>query len=78
MLKIKLQKKKQPINKKNKELYIIEDYSNYLITTNNDWFAGVSEEDRRHYCIQLDNELSGRMTADKYEKLSSPEKLELC
>mgnify|MGYP003627804949 FL=1 len=69
IVKNKITEKKQPINKKNKELYIIEDYSNYLITTNNDWFAGVSEEDRRHYCIQLDNELSGRMTAEKYEKL---------
>lgn len=69
VVKNKITEKKQPINKKNKELYIIEDYANYIITTNNDWFAGVSEEDRRHYCLELDNILSGRMTDEKYRKI---------
>ncbi len=69
IVKNKITEKKQPINKKNKELYIIDDYANYIITTNNDWFAGLTEEDRRHYCIQLNNLLSGRMTDEKYKML---------
>lgn len=69
VVKNKITEKKQPINKKNKELYIIDDFANYIITTNNDWFAGVSEEDRRHYCLELDNRLSGRMTDEKYEMI---------
>ena len=69
IVKNKITEKKQPINKKNKELYIIDDYANYIITTNNDWFAGLTEEDRRHYCIQLNNTLSGRMTDEKFKIL---------
>jgi len=69
VVKNKITEKKQPINKKNKELYIIDDFANYIITTNNDWFAGVSEEDRRHYCLELDNALSGRMTEEKHKKI---------
>jgi hypothetical protein len=64
MMKNKITESSQQINKKNKEIYSVDDYVNYIITTNNDWFAGVTEDDRRHYCLELDNKLSGRMTED--------------
>ena len=58
-VKNKVTEKKQYINKKNKEEYCVDDYSNYIITTNNDWFAGVDAGDRRHYCLELNNEYAG-------------------
>lgn len=64
VVKNKITETRQTINKKNKEAYKVDDYVNYIITTNNDWFAGVSEDDRRHYCIELNNKLSGRMTEE--------------
>ena len=64
VVKNKITETRQTINKKNKEAYKVNDYVNYIITTNNDWFAGVSEDDRRHYCIELNNKLSGRMTEE--------------
>ena len=65
VIKNKITEKRQTINKKNKENYMIDDYANYIITTNNDWFAGCTEDDRRHYCLQLDNRMAGRMTPEK-------------
>ncbi len=64
MMKNKITESSQQINKKNKEIYSVDDYVNYIITTNNEWFAGVTEDDRRHYCLELDNKLSGRMTEE--------------
>lgn len=61
VVKNKITERRQTINKKNKENYVIDDYANYIITTNNDWFAGTSEDDRRHYCLELHNKISGRM-----------------
>lgn len=61
VIKNKITEKRQTINKKNKEAYMIDCYANYIITTNNDWFAGTTEDDRRHYCLELDNRISGRM-----------------
>ena len=58
-VKNKVTEKRQYINKKNKEAYHVDDYSNYIITTNNDWFSGVDANDRRHYCLELDNEFAG-------------------
>lgn len=57
----------QTIEKKTLNTYNINDYCNYIITTNNDWFAGVDEEDRRYFCLELSNEYSGRTSA-KNEK----------
>ena len=62
VVKNKITEKRQTINKKNKENYTIDDYANYIITTNNDWFCGVTADDRRHYCLQLSSILCGRMT----------------
>ena len=62
MIKNKITEKSQIVNKKNKEAYTIDDYANYAITTNNDRFASASSpEDRRHYCIELDNRYAGLM-----------------
>ena len=57
----------QTIEKKSLNSYNINDYCNYIITTNNDWFAGVDEEDRRYFCLELSNEFSGRDTDKKAE-----------
>lgn len=65
IVKNKITESRQTINKKNKEMYNIDDYANYIITTNNDWFAGTTEDDRRHFCIELDNRMAGRMTPEK-------------
>jgi hypothetical protein len=65
VVKNKITETRQTINKKNKENYMIDDYANYIITTNNDWFAGTTEDDRRHYCLELDNRMAGRMTPEK-------------
>ena len=65
IIKNKITEERQTINKKNKEMYNIDDYANYIITTNNDWFAGTTEDDRRHFCIELDNRMAGRMTPEK-------------
>ncbi len=61
VIKNKITEKRQTINKKNKENYMVDCFANYIITTNNDWFAGTTEDDRRHYCLELNNKLSGRM-----------------
>lgn len=63
--------KKQYINKKNLDAYCVDDYANFIITTNNDRFASASSpEDRRHYCLELDNKYAGRATEEtkKYFK----------
>ena len=65
IIKNKITEKSQYINKKNKEGYMVDDYANYIITTNNDWFAGCTEDDRRHYCLALNNQFAGRSTAEK-------------
>ncbi len=65
VIKNKITEKNQTINKKNKEAYSIDCYANYIITTNNDWFAGTTEDDRRHYCLELDDSMAGRLTSDK-------------
>ena len=64
VIKNKITEKRQTINKKNKENYMVDCYANYIITTNNDWFAGTTEDDRRHYCLELNNRLSGRMNKE--------------
>ena len=70
IIKNKITEGTQTINKKNKENYVIDDFANYIITTNNDWFAGCTEDDRRHYCLELNNAKAGRTTkeSDEYFK----------
>jgi hypothetical protein len=65
VIKNKITEKNQTINKKNKEAYSIDCYANYIITTNNDWFAGTTEDDRRHYCLEVADAMAGRLTSDK-------------
>ena len=65
VMKNKITEGKQTINKKNKEAYTIECFANYIISTNNDWFAGTTEDDRRYYCQALSNKYAGRSTKAK-------------
>ncbi len=67
IVKNKITERRQTINKKNKENYVIDDYANYIITTNNDWFCGANEDTRRFYCLELNDFLSKRMTKEKNE-----------
>lgn len=67
MMKNKITERNQTINKKNKEAYMISCFANYIISTNNEWFAGTTEDDRRYFCLELDNTFSGRMTNEKNE-----------
>ncbi len=70
IMKNKITETKQTINKKNKESYIVDCYANYIISTNNDWFAGTTEDDRRHFCLECDNKWAGISSnaKDKYFK----------
>ena len=65
VIKNKITETRQTINKKNKENYIVDCYANYIITTNNEWFAGTTEDDRRHYCLECDNKYSGISSKEK-------------
>lgn len=67
VIKNKITETKQTINKKNKENYMVDCYANYIITTNNDWFAGTTEDDRRHFCLELDNRHASISTKEKDE-----------
>ena len=69
MMKSKITETKQTVRKLFKEAYTVDDYVNYIITTNNDWFAGVTEDDRRYYCLELVNKLSGRMTKETVKEV---------
>jgi hypothetical protein len=73
VIKNKVTETKQTINKKNKENYVIDCHANYIITTNNDWFAGTTEDDRRHYCLELDNAKAGRTTKESEKYFSEIE-----
>jgi len=59
MLKNIITEETKLVNKKNKEAYIVNDYSNFILTTNNDCFIPASTGGRRYYCLELSNELSG-------------------
>ncbi len=67
MMKNKITEKNQTINKKNKEAYDISDYANYIITTNNDWFAGTTADDRRYFCLDLKNHTFSGRSAESQE-----------
>jgi len=67
MLKNLITEETKLVNKKNKESYIIDDYSNYIVSTNNDCFIPAVEGGRRFFAIELSNELSGIQTPEKKE-----------
>tara|TARA_R100000963_G_C4643909_1_gene107683 strand:+ start:788 stop:3358 length:2571 start_codon:yes stop_codon:yes gene_type:complete len=64
IIKNKITESRQQINKKNKDVYEINDYCNYIITTNCDWFVSCSESGRRVYALELNNDLSGIKTKE--------------
>jgi len=65
MLKNLITEETKLVNKKNKESYIIDDYSNYIVSTNNDCFIPAVEGGRRFFAIELSNELSGIQSPEK-------------
>lgn len=50
---------KKYINKKNKEAYVIPDYCNYILSTNNECFAPTTEGGRRFYALEVNNKYAG-------------------
>ncbi len=52
----------QEVNKKHKEAYKIKNTTNFMITTNNDLFAGVEKGARRYACFRLDDRYAGVAT----------------
>ena len=53
------------VNEKNKEAYKIDNFSDSIMTTNEDYFIGVTENSRRYFCLELDNYLCGVQDAGK-------------
>ncbi len=49
----------QLINKKCKEAYEIQNTSAFMITTNNELFAGIEKGDRRYFPLRLDDKFAG-------------------
>ena len=47
------------INKKNKEQFKINNYADYIFTTNELWFIGVTSHSRRFFVLDMDDWLSG-------------------
>ena len=71
MLKNIITEETKLINKKNKEAYIIDDYSNYILTTNNDCFIPAATSGRRYYPLECSNELSGIQNQEKRDIIDS-------
>tara|TARA_R110002153_G_scaffold274041_1_gene446814 strand:- start:2379 stop:4949 length:2571 start_codon:yes stop_codon:yes gene_type:complete len=65
MLKNLITEETKLVNKKNKESYIIDDFCNYIVTTNNDCFIPAVEGGRRFFPLEVSNELSGIQTPEK-------------
>jgi hypothetical protein len=57
----------QEIRKKFAAPYWIKNMTAFIITTNNDLFAGMSEDDRRHMCCQVNDKVILSMSADEKE-----------
>ena len=49
----------QVVNRKNKEAYVIENYCDYFMTTNEEWFAPVTRNSRRYFCLEMNNKIAG-------------------
>lgn len=59
---------RQQVNKKHKESYEIDNSTAFMITTNNELFAGVEKGARRYACLRLDDRFAGIANdeTDKY------------
>ena len=53
------------INKKHQAQYSIEDYCNYIVSTNNDCFIPAVEGGRRFFAVELSNEFAGVSNKEK-------------
>ena len=56
---------KQEIKKKYAAPYFIKNSTAFIVTTNNDRFVGMTEDDRRHLCLRVNDELIRRMTHEQ-------------
>tara|TARA_R110000737_G_scaffold351161_1_gene392473 strand:+ start:3337 stop:5817 length:2481 start_codon:yes stop_codon:yes gene_type:complete len=64
-LKALITEEEQIVNKKNKEMYKIDNFADYLITTNETYFLYVSTHSRRFNVLQMDDFLCGIQTEAK-------------
>ena len=65
MLKNMITEDTKYINKKHQAQYSIEDYCNYIVSTNNDCFIPAVEGGRRFFAVELSNEYAGVSNKDK-------------
>ena len=56
--------RRQQVNKKHKETYEIDNSTAFMITTNNELFAGIDRGGRRYACLRLDNRFAGIANAE--------------
>tara|TARA_R110000823_G_scaffold234654_1_gene360857 strand:+ start:900 stop:3191 length:2292 start_codon:yes stop_codon:yes gene_type:complete len=63
-LKSIITEEEQVINKKNKEQYVIDNYCDFFMTTNEDWFAPVNRNSRRYFCLEMNNKIAGFNLSD--------------
>ncbi len=56
--------RRQQVNKKHKETYEIDNSTAFMITTNNELFAGIDRGGRRYACLRLDNKYAGISNAE--------------
>ena len=64
-LKALITEEEQIVNKKNKEMYKIDNFADYMITTNETYFLYVSTHSRRFNVLQMDDFLCGVQTPEK-------------
>lgn len=65
MLKNMITEDTKYINKKHQAQYSIEDYCNYIVSTNNDCFIPAVEGGRRFFAVELSNEYAGVSNKEK-------------
>ena len=61
----------QVVNKKNKEMYKIDNFADYIFTTNELYFLYVTPYSRRYFVLQMDNWLAGIHTEKHKEYLKA-------
>lgn len=67
MLKNMITEDTKYINKKHQAQYSIDDYCNYIVSTNNDCFIPAVEGGRRFFAVELSNEFAGVSNKEKEE-----------
>ena len=57
--------KKQEIKKKFCSPYFIKNTTAFIVTTNNDRYVGITEDDRRHFCLRVTDITEGQTSTEK-------------